>query len=147
VKLWPLAYESDGYEIPLPTKGPAQQVAECAQNAEVVVPGTSRQTAENNSQTLRGLCTNPFGMGLNRLKPVLGHTVALVAGDGGPCPFDADRLARYRDQGIARSVVPLPSAKRDQILQVLDRWAELICRIRCLLNSARAMSARRQPPR
>src|SRR5437899_2096990 len=37
-----------------------------------------------------------------------------------------DRLKRYRDQGIARVVVSLPSANRDEILPVLDRWAGLI---------------------
>ena len=41
-------------------------------------------------------------------------------------PDDPDRLKRYRDQGIARAVVTLPSAKGDQILSVLDRWAGLI---------------------
>ena len=43
---------------------------------------------------------------------------------------DADRLARYRDLGIVRVVVMLPSAKSDQILPTLDRWAELIHRAR-----------------
>jgi probable F420-dependent oxidoreductase len=43
---------------------------------------------------------------------------------------DADRLARYRDIGIARVVVMLPSAKSDQILPTLDHWAELIHRTR-----------------
>ena len=37
-----------------------------------------------------------------------------------------DRLKRYRDQGIARAVVSLPSADADQILPTLDRWAGLI---------------------
>jgi probable F420-dependent oxidoreductase len=41
-------------------------------------------------------------------------------------PENFDRLKRYRDQGIARAVVTLPSAKADEILPVLDRWAELI---------------------
>ena len=41
-------------------------------------------------------------------------------------PEDADRLRRYRDQGIARAIVALPSANADEILPVLDRWAELI---------------------
>ena len=41
---------------------------------------------------------------------------------------DADQLARYRDLGIARMVVMLPSAKSDQILPTLDRWAKLIIR-------------------
>jgi len=43
---------------------------------------------------------------------------------------DADRLARYRDLGIVRVVVMLPSGKSDQILPTLDRWAELIHRAR-----------------
>ena len=43
---------------------------------------------------------------------------------------DADRLARYRDLGIARMVVMLPSGNRDQILPILDRWAALIPRAR-----------------
>jgi probable F420-dependent oxidoreductase len=42
---------------------------------------------------------------------------------------DADRLARYRDKGIARVVVMLPSANSDAILPTLNRWAELICRV------------------
>jgi len=41
-------------------------------------------------------------------------------------PEDPDRLKRYRDQGIARVVVSLPSAKAGQILPMLDRWAGLI---------------------
>jgi len=41
---------------------------------------------------------------------------------------DADRLARLRDQGIARIVVMLPSETVDKILPTLDRWAELIRR-------------------
>jgi probable F420-dependent oxidoreductase len=43
-------------------------------------------------------------------------------------PEDADRLKRYRDQGVARAVVTLPSARAPEILPVLDRWAELIRR-------------------
>ena len=42
---------------------------------------------------------------------------------------DADRLASYRDKGIARVVVMLPSAKSDTILPTPDRWAELIRRV------------------
>src|SRR5436190_5984488 len=42
---------------------------------------------------------------------------------------DADRLARYRDKGVARVVVMLPSANSDAILPTLDRWAELIRRV------------------
>ena len=39
---------------------------------------------------------------------------------------DLERLRRYRDLGIARAVVSLPSAQADEILPILDRWAELI---------------------
>ena len=39
-------------------------------------------------------------------------------------PENLDRLKRYSDQGIARAVVTLPSAKSDEILPVLDRWVE-----------------------
>jgi probable F420-dependent oxidoreductase len=41
-------------------------------------------------------------------------------------PENLDRLKRYSDQGVARAVVTLPSAKSDEILPVLDRWADLI---------------------
>jgi hypothetical protein len=41
-------------------------------------------------------------------------------------PENLDRLKRYSDHGIARAVVTLPSAKSDEILPVLDRWADLI---------------------
>ncbi len=41
-------------------------------------------------------------------------------------PEDGDRLKRYRDQGVARAIVTLPSARSPEILPVLDRWAELI---------------------
>ncbi len=41
-------------------------------------------------------------------------------------PENLDRLKRYGVQGIARAVVTLPSAKAEEILPVLDRWAELI---------------------
>ena len=36
---------------------------------------------------------------------------------------DADRLKRYRDQGVARAVVMLPSAGADTVMPILDRWA------------------------
>ncbi len=39
---------------------------------------------------------------------------------------DLDRLRRYRDLGVARVVVSLPSARADEILPVLDRWAGLM---------------------
>jgi probable F420-dependent oxidoreductase len=41
-------------------------------------------------------------------------------------PEDADRLQRYRDQGVARVVVSLPSEPAAKTLPRLDRWAELI---------------------
>ena len=41
-------------------------------------------------------------------------------------PEDLDRLKRYRDQGIVRAIVALPSATAGEILPVLDRWAGLI---------------------
>ena len=43
---------------------------------------------------------------------------------------DFDQLARYRDQGIARVVVMLPSVGSSEMLPMLDRWAELIHRVR-----------------
>jgi probable F420-dependent oxidoreductase len=39
-----------------------------------------------------------------------------------------DGLTRYRDLGIARVVVSLPSAGADKVMPVLDRWAEFIRR-------------------
>jgi probable F420-dependent oxidoreductase len=41
---------------------------------------------------------------------------------------ELDRLRHYRDIGIARVVITLPSAMADQVLPILDRWAELIDR-------------------
>jgi hypothetical protein len=41
-------------------------------------------------------------------------------------PEDPDRLRHYRDAGVARAIVALPSTKADEILPVLDRWARLI---------------------
>jgi probable F420-dependent oxidoreductase len=37
-----------------------------------------------------------------------------------------DRLQRYRDQGVARIVVSLPSEPAEKTLPTLDRWAALI---------------------
>jgi len=42
---------------------------------------------------------------------------------------DLDRIKRYRDQGIDRVVVTLPSAAAVEILPMLDRWAGLIRQI------------------
>jgi probable F420-dependent oxidoreductase len=39
---------------------------------------------------------------------------------------DADLIKRYRDQGIARIVFTLPSAKDDEVLPALDRFAKLM---------------------
>jgi probable F420-dependent oxidoreductase len=43
---------------------------------------------------------------------------------------DADRLRRWRDRGVARVVVSLPSSGPEEIPPLLDRWAELIRRTR-----------------
>jgi len=45
-------------------------------------------------------------------------------------PEDADHLPRYRDRGIARIAVMLPSAGSDALRPTLDRWAEVIRRVR-----------------
>jgi probable F420-dependent oxidoreductase len=42
---------------------------------------------------------------------------------------DLDRLKRCRDLGIARVVVSLPSAQPDEVVPVLDQWAELVSRV------------------
>jgi probable F420-dependent oxidoreductase len=44
----------------------------------------------------------------------------------GGAPEDLDQLKRFRDLGAARAVVTLPAEGADQILPLLDRWAELI---------------------
>jgi probable F420-dependent oxidoreductase len=41
-------------------------------------------------------------------------------------PRDLDLLRRYRDMGIARVVVSLDSARAEEVLPKLDRWAEAI---------------------
>ena len=41
------------------------------------------------------------------------------------CSLDADRLKRFRDLGAAGVNTGLMSEPRDQILPVLDKWAEL----------------------
>jgi probable F420-dependent oxidoreductase len=45
-------------------------------------------------------------------------------------PEEPDRLKRYRDLGIARTVVSLPSSKPDEILPILDRWVEMARQMR-----------------
>jgi probable F420-dependent oxidoreductase len=42
---------------------------------------------------------------------------------------DPERMRRYRDQGVARVVVSLPSEPAAKILPAIDRWAELIRKI------------------
>ncbi len=39
---------------------------------------------------------------------------------------ELDRLRHYRDIGIARVVITLPSANADQVLPILDRWVPLM---------------------
>ena len=43
---------------------------------------------------------------------------------------DPDRLKRHRDLGVTRVVVSLLSAPAVEVLPVLDRWAELMVRVR-----------------
>ncbi len=45
-------------------------------------------------------------------------------------PEDVATLRRYRDAGIARAVVSLPSEKADAVLPILDRWAGLMGELR-----------------
>ncbi len=42
---------------------------------------------------------------------------------------ELDRLRHYRDIGIARVVITLPSAQADEVLPILDRWSKLIRRV------------------
>jgi hypothetical protein len=39
---------------------------------------------------------------------------------------ELDRLRHYREIGIARVVITVPSAGGDKVLSILDRWAETI---------------------
>jgi hypothetical protein len=39
---------------------------------------------------------------------------------------ELDKLRHYRDIGIARVVITLPSAGADQVIPLLDQWAERI---------------------
>jgi probable F420-dependent oxidoreductase len=43
---------------------------------------------------------------------------------------DYDRLRRYEEQGVARGVVQLAPEKADKTLPILDRWADLIRRLK-----------------
>jgi probable F420-dependent oxidoreductase len=47
----------------------------------------------------------------------------------GNAPEGLDELRRNRDLGVTRMNVRLPAAADDEILPVLDRWADLIARI------------------
>src|SRR6478609_6610637 len=42
---------------------------------------------------------------------------------------ELDRLRHYRDIGIARVVITLPSAGANEVVPILDRWAEKIRRV------------------
>jgi len=44
-------------------------------------------------------------------------------------PEKLDVLKRYKDMGVARALVQLPSASSDEIIPILDRWAELMHKI------------------
>ncbi|HJU20614.1 MAG TPA: LLM class F420-dependent oxidoreductase [Stellaceae bacterium] len=48
----------------------------------------------------------------------------------GGAPEDPDLLKRYRDQGVARVNFPVPPAKADEVMPVLDRLANLIRQLR-----------------
>jgi hypothetical protein len=43
----------------------------------------------------------------------------------GGAPEDRDILKRYRDLGVARVNFPVPPAKADEVLPILDRVANL----------------------
>ena len=42
---------------------------------------------------------------------------------------ELDRLRHYRDIGIARVVITLPSAGANEVVPILDRWAEKFRRL------------------
>jgi hypothetical protein len=43
----------------------------------------------------------------------------------GGAPEDLDMLKRYRDLGVVRVNFPVPPAKADEVLPILDRVAKL----------------------
>jgi hypothetical protein len=43
----------------------------------------------------------------------------------GGAPEDPDMLKRYRDLGVVRVNFPVPPAKADEVLPILDRVAKL----------------------
>jgi hypothetical protein len=44
-------------------------------------------------------------------------------------PEDLDVLKQYKDIGVSRALVQLPSASSDEVIPILDRWAELMHRL------------------
>jgi hypothetical protein len=48
----------------------------------------------------------------------------------GGAPEDPDLLNRYRDLGVVRVNFPVPPAKADEILPILDRLANLMRQLR-----------------
>ena len=42
---------------------------------------------------------------------------------------ELDRLRHYRDIGIARVVITLPSAGANEVMPIIDRWAEKMQRM------------------
>jgi probable F420-dependent oxidoreductase len=44
-------------------------------------------------------------------------------------PEDLDTLKRYQDIGVSRAIVQLPSAGTEEIMPIIDRWAELMRKI------------------
>jgi probable F420-dependent oxidoreductase len=48
----------------------------------------------------------------------------------GGAPEDPDLLKRYRDLGVTRMNFPVPPAKADEVLPILDRLAKLMARVR-----------------
>jgi probable F420-dependent oxidoreductase len=44
-------------------------------------------------------------------------------------PENLDTLKRYKDMGVSRAIVQLPSAATEEIVPIIDRWAELMRKI------------------
>jgi probable F420-dependent oxidoreductase len=61
----------------------------------------------------------------HRMAEEAGRDPQSLAVTVGGAPEDPDVLKRYRDLGVARVNFPVPPAKRDEILPVLDRLADL----------------------
>ena len=55
-----------------------------------------------------------------------GRDPASLSFDVFGAPRDVDMLKRYRDAGVDRAVLMLPSKSRDEVLPMLDRSAELM---------------------